>query len=81
MKNRQGGFCQQCDNRHPKSMESIMSGHTRKLDEIVSTELSLDQLEAVSSCDQKAAVLNTIMTNVMSMAHEVLKTYANNLRA
>jgi hypothetical protein len=67
--------------RHWKSMESIMVSHSDELDEIVSTELSLDQLEAVSGGDQKSALLATTLSNLANMRHEMLKTVANNLRA
>jgi hypothetical protein len=62
-------------------MESIMVSHSDELDEIVSTELSLDQLEAVSGGDQKSALLATTLSNLANMRHEMLKTVANNLRA
>jgi hypothetical protein len=62
-------------------MESIMVSHSDELDEIVSTELSLDQLEAVSGGDQKSALLATTLSNLANMRREMLKTVANNLRA
>jgi hypothetical protein len=64
----------------PSKVENVVPKQVQER-EIVSTELSLDQLEAVSGGDQTAALLNTTMTNLMSMAHEVLKTYVNNLGA
>ena len=47
---------------------------------IGSTELNLDQLEAVSGGDQKPAVLATV-SNIANMQHDMQKTVANNLRA
>ena len=48
---------------------------------IGSTELNLDQLEAVSGGDQKPAVLATTLSNIANMQHDMQKTVANNLRA
>jgi hypothetical protein len=48
---------------------------------IGSTELNLDQLEAVSGGDQKPTVLATTLSNIANMQHDMQKTVANNLRA
>lgn len=48
---------------------------------IGSTELILDQLEAVSGGDQKPTVLATTLSNIANMQHDMQKTVANNLRA
>lgn len=46
------------------------------LHEIESTEINLEQLEAVSG-----GLLATTLSNLADMRHEMLKTVANNLRA
>jgi hypothetical protein len=48
------------------------------LEQLNSTELKFEQLEAVSG---GLGLMNNLMTNLMQMEHEVLKAYANNLRA
>ena len=45
--------------------------------DIGSTELNLDQLEAVSG----GSFASTILTNLANMKHEMLKAVASNLRA
>jgi hypothetical protein len=46
------------------------------LHELESTEINLEQLEAVSG-----GLLATMLSNIANMRHEMLKTVANNLRA
>ncbi|MFY9957736.1 hypothetical protein [Bradyrhizobium sp.] len=60
--------------REIRELSAEEPGHDRR--EIVSTELNLDQLEAVS-----AGLLATTLSNLANMRHEMLKTVANNLRA
>jgi hypothetical protein len=58
--------------------EKIMLTDTNELSlhELESTEINLEQLEAVSG-----GLLATTLSNLANMRHEMLKTVANNLRA